>query len=65
MKPYHGAGGRYNKRFAMAVVKAKLADRKTFRFMKNAYVVADHVEGVLADMREGWYALEIGKGDRS
>lgn len=52
-------GARYCKEFAEAVAKAALAGRKTFRFRKNAYLTADHVEGVLADIRENWYRLKM------
>lgn len=52
-------GARYCKKFAEAVAKAVLAGRKTFRFRKNAYLTADHVEGVLADVREKRYKLKI------
>lgn len=59
MKRYPGAGARYNREFAAAVARAKLAGRKTFRFRGNPYATADHVEGVLADMREKRYRLKM------
>lgn len=59
MNWWPGAGGRYNREFAAAVARAKLADRKKFRFKGNVYLVADHVEGVLADVREKRYRLKM------
>ena len=59
MKWWTGAGGRYNKEFAAAVARAKLADKKAFMFKGNVYIVADHVEGVLADVREKRYSLKM------
>ena len=59
MKWWTGAGGRYNKEFAAAVARAKLADKKAFMFKGNVYFVADHVEGVLADVREKRYSLKM------
>ena len=59
MNWYPGAGGRYNREFAAAVAKAKLADRKKFRFKGNVYLVADHIRGVLADVREKRYRLKM------
>lgn len=54
-----GTGTRYCREFAAAVARAKLADRKKFRFKGNVYLVADHVEGVLADVREKRYRLKM------
>ena len=51
--------GLYNKEFATAVVKAKLADRKKFKFKGNVYIVADHIKGVLVDIREKKYKLKM------
>ena len=59
MKWWTGAGGRYNREFAAAVARAKLADKKAFMFKGNVYIVADHVEGVLADVRERRYSLKM------
>lgn len=59
MKWCAGAGGRYNREFAAAVARAKLADKKAFMFKGNVYIVADHVEGVLADVREKRYSLKM------
>ena len=59
MKWWAGAGGRYNREFAAAVARAKLADKKAFAFKGNVYFVADHVEGVLADVREKKYSLKM------
>lgn len=59
MKWWTGAGGRYNREFAAAVARAKLADKKAFMFKGNVYIVADHVEGVLADVREKRYSLKM------
>lgn len=59
MNWWSGAGGRYNREFAAAVARAKLADRKKFRFKGNVYLVADHVKGVLADVREKRYRLKM------
>ena len=59
MKWWTGAGGRYNKEFAAAVARAKLADKRAFTFKGNTYIVADHVEGVLADVREKRYSLKM------
>ena len=59
MKWWTGAGGRYNREFAAAVARAKLADKKAFVFKGNVYIVADHVEGVLADVREKRYSLKM------
>lgn len=59
MKWWTGAGGRYNREFAAAVARAKLADKKAFMFKGNVYIVADHVEGVLADVREKRYRLKM------
>ena len=59
MKWYCGAGARYNAKFAKAVVKAKLASREQFRFMKKTYVVADHIKGVLEDLEEKRYAVVL------
>ena len=50
-----GAYGRYNREFAAAVARAKLADKKAFMFKGNVYFV----EGVLADVREKRYSLKI------
>lgn len=59
MNWWSGAGGRYNREFAAAVARAKLADKKTFMFKGNVYIVADHVERVLADVREKRYRLKM------
>lgn len=59
MKWWIGAGGRYNREFAAAVARAKLADKKAFVFKGKVYIVADHVEGVLADVREKRYSLKM------
>ena len=59
MNWYEGAGGRYNREFATAVARAKLADKKAFMFKGNVYFVADHVKGVLADVREKKYSLKM------
>ena len=59
MNWWSGAGGRYNREFATAVARAKLADRKKFKFKGNVYLVADHVKGVLADVREKRYRLKM------
>lgn len=59
MKWYYGLGARYNTKFAKAVVKAKLASREKFRFMKKTYVVADHIKGVLEDLEEKRYAIVL------
>ena len=59
MKWWTGAGGRYNREFAAAVARAKLADKKAFMFKGNVYIVADHVEGVLADVSEKRYSLKM------
>lgn len=53
--------GLYNAAFARAVVKARLAGRKTFRFRKNVYVAADHCKGVMADLRSGAYSITLGR----
>lgn len=60
MKTNNGRlGGRYNMEFAAAVARAKLADRRKFKFKGNVYLVADHVKGVLADVREKKYRLKM------
>ena len=59
MNWWSGADGRYNREFAAAVARAKLADRKKFKFKGNVYLVADHVKGVLADVREKRYRLKM------
>ena len=53
--------GLYNAEFARAVVKARLAGRKTFRYKKNVYLAADHYKGVMADLRSGAYSVTLGK----
>ena len=54
-----GTYGRYNREFAAAVARAKLADKKAFMFKGNVYFVADHIEGVLADVCEKRYSLKM------
>ena len=60
MKWYYGAGGRYNERFARAVVKARLSGRDKFRFRGNTYIVTDHIGGVMDDLEEGRYSIVLG-----
>ena len=59
MNRWTGSCGRYNREFAAAVARAKLADKKAFMFKGNVYIVADHVEGVLADVQEKRYSLKM------
>jgi len=59
MNWWGGTSQRYNREFAVAVAKAKLADKKKFRFKGNVYLVADHIRGVLADVREKRYRLKM------
>ena len=59
MRWWHGAGGRYNTKFALAVIKAKVSNRATFKFKGNRYVVKDHIAAVLEDIREGRYRIAV------
>lgn len=49
----------YTKEFAAAVARAKLSDRKKFKFKGDVYFVADHIKGVLTDVREKRYRLKM------
>lgn len=59
MNWWGGASQRYSREFAAAVARAKLLNRKKFRFKGNPYLVADHIRGVLADVREKRYRLKM------
>ena len=49
----------YNKDFAVAVLKANVLCKSSFRFMGKTYKTADHVEGVARDINDGYYKVKI------
>ena len=59
MSWWDGVTQRYSREFAAAVARAKLLNKKKFRFNGNVYLVADHIRGVLADVHEKRYRLKM------
>ena len=49
----------HNVQFAKAVLKAFVAGRKSFMFMKNSYETEKYIESVREDLRNHAYRIEV------
>jgi len=54
-----GSGALYSVKFAKLCIDAFLNGRKTFAFECSRYNTAEHMKGVLEDIKSGCYSFKV------